>query len=224
MKTRLTLFAIIALLGFVALTVLAAETLRLDALPGAGSKVRIEGTSSIHDWQCEAPFIGGYVEAGPNFPTSASQDIKPGKVDAKAYAWITARALKSLTKEGKPYEEKMDNIIYEKLKVTEFNRINYYLSELVLKETPKSAGAPFIFDSTGDLVVAGVTNKISMPVNVTVIGEKKVKITGNTNVKRSEFKIEPQKIAMGIAKTGDDVKIFVEWVVGQKTAAAAAKP
>src|SRR5436190_8021766 len=126
MKTRIAPLAIITLLSLFAPGLRAADPLRLDALPGPGSKIRIEGTSSIHDWQCEAPFVAGYIEAGPNFPTAASHDIKPGKVDAKAYAWITTRALKSLTKEGKPYEEKMDNIMYEKLKVTQFNRINYY--------------------------------------------------------------------------------------------------
>src|SRR5436190_22837686 len=106
MKTRIAPLAIITLLSLFAPGLRAADTLRLDALPGAGSKIRIEGTSSIHDWQCEAPFVGGYVEAGPNFPTSASQEVKPGKVDAKAYASITTRALKSTKEAGNPYSEK----------------------------------------------------------------------------------------------------------------------
>jgi hypothetical protein len=61
-----------------------------------------------------------------------------------------------------------------------------------------------------------------MPVNVTPLGDKKVKVTGTTTVKMSDFKIEPASIAVGIAKTADPVKVFFEWVVGQKAAAPAA--
>src|SRR6266496_1652920 len=93
--------ALIVFYALAALPLGAADTTRLDSMPG--SKVRIEGTSSLHDWQCEANFIGGFIMAGVNFPTSATADVKPGKVDAKADAWVTARALKSIEKDGKPY-------------------------------------------------------------------------------------------------------------------------
>src|SRR5437764_1456247 len=38
------------------------NTTRLDARPG-GARVRMEGTSTIHDWQVEGTVIGGHVEA-----------------------------------------------------------------------------------------------------------------------------------------------------------------
>ena len=84
-----------------------------------------------------------------------------------------------------------------------------------------------MFDSKGELAVAGVTNSISMPVNVTPMADKKLKITGNTTVKMTSFKIDPPapKIAMGMIKTGDDVKLIFDWIVAQRDtpAAAAAK-
>jgi len=45
-----------------------AEPLRYEAQPGGG-KVKIEGTSSIHEWSMESPVIGGFLEpmlASPN--------------------------------------------------------------------------------------------------------------------------------------------------------------
>src|SRR5882757_8078121 len=45
--------------------------IRLDAR--SGSKMRLEGTSTIHDWQVESPLILGYLEVGPNFPLEAGQ-------------------------------------------------------------------------------------------------------------------------------------------------------
>jgi len=93
----------------------------------------------------------------------------------------------------------------------------------MLKEPAKSKDAPYVFEAKGDLAVAGVTKNITMPLNVTPLGEKKIKITGTTTVKMSDFKIEPPapKLALGMIKTGDDVKLIFEWMVAQKPSATA---
>jgi len=114
--------------------------------------------------------------------------------------------------------------MYEAVKETETKRITYTLTSLTLKEAPK-AGAPYTFESTGELCVAGVTNKIAMPVMVTVLEENKVKFAGTITVKMTDFKIQPINISIlgiGLIKTGDEVKLFFEWVATKKTAPAAA--
>lgn len=223
--------------GTVALLLLAAA-----ALPAAGqmttfaarsgSKMRIEGTSNIHDWQVESTLIAGFIEVGPNFPMDPSQAATPGKVDAKGEVSIPARSLKSIEKDGKPYSDAMDGIMYEKLKASEdpdtkkipYPKIEYRLSELTLKEAPKAKDGPYVFEAKGELAVAGVTNKTTMTVNVLPLGDKKLKVTGTTTVKMTDFKIEPPapKIALGLIKTGDEVKLIFEWMLAQKKAPAAA--
>lgn len=195
---------------------------RFDPVPG--SKVRIEGTSSIHDWQVEGTLIGGRLEAGPGFPIEPGQAVQPGKVEAKADAFIPVRSLKSVEKDGRPYSDSMDDIMYEKLLQPKHPRIQYHLESLVLKEAPAATNAPYVFDATGQLVVAGVTNKITMPVKVLPLGGKKLKITGQTTAKMTDFSIKPPApaLALGLIKTGDDVKLIFEWMVGEK--AAAPKP
>lgn len=196
--------------------------MRLNPVPGGQSKVRIEGTSSIHDWQVESRLIGGYLEVGPGFPVEPGQAVKPGKVDAKVDVFIPVRQLKSVEKDGRPYSDSMDDIMYGKLLEPANPRILYHLDELVLKEAPQGTNAAYVFDATGQLVVAGVTNKMSMPVEITPLGNKRVKITGHTAVKMTDFAIKPPApaIALGLIKTGDEVKLIFEWVVGQKAAAA----
>ena len=192
----------------------------------SGSKMRIEGTSNIHDWQVESPIIGGFIEVGPSFPIEPGQTVALGKVDAKGEVFIQVRSLKSLEKDGKPYSDKMDEVMWEHMKETENKRIVYRLTELALKEAAKAKDTPYVFEAKGDLAVAGVTNKITMTVNVLPLGEKKLKITGNTNLKMTDFKIEPPapKIAMGMIKTGDDVKLIFEWRLSPpRVPAAAAK-
>ena len=199
----------------------AADLTRLDALPG--SKVRIEGTSTIHDWQVQGSLIGGHLEVGPGFPTQPGQKVEPGKVEATAEVFIPVRSLKSVEKDGSPYSDKMNNVMYEKMKQPQHQRIVYRLKELVLKEAPKSADAPYAFDSKGELVVAGATNQISMPVRITPLAGNKLKITGDVGMKMSDFGIEPP-VLIGLLKTGDEIKLHLEWMVGQRPAAPVTTP
>ena len=225
MKIR-NLIAGNVILGLLATSsVLAADQVtKLHGKPG--SKMRIEGTSTIHDWQVESKIIGGSIEVGPNFPVEAGQDVKPGKVDAQANAYIPVRSLLSVNKDGSHYDDKMDDTMWKNLKVTEFPKIVYTTSELVLKEIPKSKEEPYVFDSKGELAIGGVTNKISMPVKVFPLGGKNLKITGTFPTKMSDFNIKAEKIGLGFVsfKTADDVKLLFEWMVGPPKPVAAANP
>jgi YceI-like protein len=224
MKTSKIIAGNIALLLVAGLSVQAAEMTKFSAK--SGSKMRIEGTSNIHDWQVESPIIGGSIDVGPGFPVEPGQAATPGKIEAKAEPFVTVRSLKSVEKDGKPYSDKMDEVMYEHMKAKDDPRarISYHLTDLVLKETAKSKDAPYVFEAKGDLVVAGVTNSVTMPVNVLPLGEKKLKISGTTTVKMTDFKIDPPapKIALGLIKTGDPVKIIFDWMVIQRPAPAAA--
>jgi len=215
--------------GNIALLVLAAAS--LPAVGGtityaarSGSKMRIEGTSNIHDWQVESPLIGGMLEAGDGFPTDPGQAATLGKVEAKADVFIQVRSLKSIEKDGKPYSDKMDEVMWEHLKEPQNKRIAYHLTELTLKEAAKAKDAPYVYEAKGDLAVAGTTNKITMPVNILPLPDNKLKVTGSVTLKMTDFKVEPPapKLAFGLIKTGDEIKLIFEWVLSQKKVAAAA--
>ena len=184
----------------------------------SGSKMRIEGTSNLHDWQVESPFIAGSLTIGPGFPPEPGQTPKPGKIEAKGDVTIAVRSLKSLEKDGKPYSDSMDDKIYEHMKADQYPKIFFHLAELTLKELPKSADAPYVFETKGDLTVAGVTNSITFPVEITLLEGQKLKVTGSTSIKMTQFKIEPPapKLAMGLITTGDDVKLIFSWMLAQR--------
>jgi hypothetical protein len=186
------------------------------ARPG-GSKMTIEGTSTMHDWKVESRIVGGNVQAGPEFSADPAQ-AKPGPVPMKASVVIPVRSLKSMKDDGKPYSAAMDDILYEKLKMTEHPNIQYTLSSLVLKEAPQGADSPFMLDAEGDLTVGGVTKKIKMPVAMKVLDAKRLELSGTLGVKMSDFEIEPPApaLALGAIKTGDDVKLTFEWIVARR--------
>lgn len=185
------------------------EGKRYVPLP-TGNQVEIAGTSSMHDWLVQGRIIGGTAEFGAGFSTDPAQ-AKPGKIEAKVDAFIPVRSLKSM-KDGKPYSNAMDGIMYEHLQEAANKRITYKLTEMVLKEAPKAAGAPFVFDTKGDLTVAGTTQNVSMPVEMKVDGEK-ILFRGKVDLKMTDFKVKPPapELAGGLIKTGDEIKITIEW-------------
>jgi hypothetical protein len=197
----------------------------------SGGKMRIEGTANIihPTWQIESPIIAGMMQVGPGFPTEPGQAVTPGKVEAKADAFIQVRSLKSVKEDGSLYSDRMDEVTWEHLKEAQYKKIFYHLSEMTLKEAPKTKDAPYVFEAKGEITVAGVTNKNTMIVNVLPTmekTEKRLEITGSTAVKMTDFKVTPVDInlVIGHITTGDEVKLVFKWIVGQKKAVAASAP
>jgi hypothetical protein len=184
----------------------------------AGSRMRLEGTSNIHDWQAEATLIGGYLEVGPGFPLEPGQSVPAGPIAAKGVAIIEVNLIKSVKSDGTPYDDTMDERIRENLKMATNPKIVFHLRELTLTTPAPDAKSPYLFASKGDLEIAGVTNQVAIPVKVLPLGGKshKVKISGATEVKMTDYKITPPapKIALGIIHTGDPVKLTFDWMVG----------
>ena len=184
--------------------------------PKPGSKVILDGTSSVHDWTVESAIIGGSMELGfdPANPT-------PGKVPAKVSAVIPVRSLHS---KGKLDPKRMDEVMHETMKIQTAPRIEYRLTELVLKEAPKTATDPLKFDSKGEISMAGVTNQIAMPVTMERLEGNKLKTKGAVTLKMTSFGMKPPapKILLGMISTGDDVKVTFEWLTQKAEATTAA--
>lgn len=208
MKTKLAIkiTALAALLA--AVTLNAQEFVKFSPLPD-GCKLRMDGTSTIHDWYAESSIISGSVELDKNFPTDPAVKLTPGKINAKVNVVIPVRTLKSSS--GRP----MDEIMYSHMEIKQYPRIEYRLLEMDLPSIP-ARGNP-ILKTLGELVVHGVTNKITMDVGLERISKDKIKFYSAVPVtlKMTDFKINPPNpniAGVGI-KTGDEVKVKFEWVL-----------
>jgi polyisoprenoid-binding protein YceI len=197
---------------FTALSLSAAEMTKYEPRPGG--KVTIDGDSTVHKWTVQSQIIQGTMELGfdPQNPPA------PGKVQAKVATTIPVRSVRSDKKA-------MTDIMHETLKIQTAPKIEYRLTELTLKEAPKSPTAPLLFDSKGELAVAGVTNQITMPVTMERLEGNKLKTSGSVNLKMTSFGMKPPapKIALGLISTSDDVKVTFDWLTekaGPATASA----
>ena len=102
----------------------------------------------------QGALIGGWLEVGPNFPVEPGAAVAPGQVQARVEAFIAVRSLKSVEKDGKPYSDRMDEIMYGKLLADRYGRILYSLTELTAREPSDRQSGSFAYDSVGQLVVA----------------------------------------------------------------------
>ncbi len=193
---------------------------------GLTNMVRIEGTSTIHEWQVEGHLIGGSAEFGQGFAPQPGAEAAAGSVEAKVSVFIPVRSLKSVEKSGRPYSDAMDEIMYGKLREPANKRITYTLTLLTLKEQSRGVTDPFLYEATGNLCVAGVTNIITMPVTVLPDPSGRIQFAGSVKVKMTDFKIDPPSPSLpgGIKiETGDEVTLRFAWWVNRVGAGQAGR-
>ena len=198
-----TLAAALALLA--AACALHAESVTYNAVPG--SKLKMDGTSTLHDWTVESSLIGGVLEWDAAFDAAPKAGKVPG---AKVESLILVRSLKS----GKTA---MDSVMQDAMKAAEHSKITYKLKELTLVEGPSGANGAMKFYSDGEITVSGVTKPLKMPVTAVRDGDK-LKFTGSATLKMTDHGIKPPApaVGLGLIKTGDEVKITFEWVTAKK--------
>jgi polyisoprenoid-binding protein YceI len=205
-RPRISVIAVAAALLLAASA--AAETVRYEAQP-TGSKMAMEGTSTIHDWTVRSPTINGFIEADANFPESALNDPTAAKPVVQVF--IPVDTLKS-------YAEAMDSVMQDHLNMEQYPRIEYRLTELKPRSAAGAAG-PLKFDAVGTLTVSGTTQTIIMPVTIERLDRTKLKVVGSMPLKMTDFDVTPPApriLGMPTIKTGDDIKISFEWLVEQK--------
>jgi len=188
----------------------AQNTVKYSGRPG--SKVSIEGTSNIHDWTVNGQIISGTMEVSNAF----DKDLKTLNPTPKVEVTIPVRSLKS-------NQKKMDEVMQEHLNMKEFKDIKYSLTAMKLTSEPKSPNGPGEYTATGDLTISGVKKSIDMPVTIERIDGGKLKVKGSTSLKMTDFNIKPPSptISFGLIKTGDDVKITIEWILAKAAEQAA---
>lgn len=188
----------------------ASAQVRYQATPG--SKLKLDGTSTVHDWTVNGAIIGGFVE----FESEAAVDPAqtPGEVKAKVEVNVPVTSLKS----GK---KMMDEIMHDALKVKDHKNIKYVLKEM--KAQSRKAGDALKYDTKGEITVGGVTKPMDMVVTLVPEGDK-LKATGTKQLKMTDFGIKPPApaVGLGLIKTADEVSVTFEWVTKKavKTAAA----
>lgn len=155
----------------------------------AESKLKVLGTSNLHDWEIDAKAMSG----------KSTMTIDAGNL----------KAIKSLdfaveVEQLKSGKSGMDNNTFKALNSKTYKTINYKLVS-VTKITELSDGN-FTVETQGDLTISGVTKRINQAFTVKIIGKKAI-FSGKTKIDMTAFGVKPPTALMGTIKTGKDVTI-----------------
>jgi polyisoprenoid-binding protein YceI len=184
-----------AILLTLALAAFAASAERFA--PATGSLVRVEGTSTLHEWKMEGSTIDGQINA----PT-------PDNWNAPANAVVTI-PVTSIKSE----HAKMDKLMAEALKAGSHPQIRFEMTEA----TPKQTGTTsFVLAAKGRLTIAGVTRDVAFDVQGSKTADGRYALTGTAPIKMTAFGIKPPTAMMNTIKTGDDVKVTFRWIVAKQ--------
>jgi len=147
-------------------------------------ELKVEGTSTIHDWHMTSTKATGTADLMVN-----------GKMVESINSLEVSFPAKSL-ESGKGG---MDKNAYKALDTKKHERITFQFSAL------KQSGTDTLI-AMGTLTISGVSKDVSMNVAYT-IEEDGVRFTGRLPVKFTDFKIDPPKALFGTIKTGDELDL-----------------
>ena len=77
-------------------------------------------------------------------------------------------------------------------------------------------GAPYRFETQAELGLAGITNRISMPVTVTPMPGNKLKISGDTFIKLANLGLQASRSVSLFIKNGDEIRLSFDCFVARK--------
>ena len=186
-----------------------------------GSKVKIDGTSSLHDWTVNGQQVDGKVEFLIKVPKDATarQITQAILADPKVKAdvEIPVSSLKSAKK-----DKDMDKKMYEALKSKANPTISYYLTELKVVSENNPDRTDFQLNTIGELTIAGERRTLKMPMAIEVLEGRELRITGRTWIKMSDYNIKRITALGGMIKCGDTVEVKVEWLLASPSPVVAA--
>jgi hypothetical protein len=209
---------IVVALAMLVATARGEQTLVYKPVPD-GSKVKIDGTSSAHDWTVKGQKIDGQLEFLVAVPDGATarQITQAVLADPKVKADV-AIACDTL-KSGK---KDMDKKMYEALKTKNNPTISYYLTKLEVVSKNDPNRTDFQVHTKGELTIAGERRTLDMPMAIEVLDGRQLRITGRTWIKMSDYNIKRITALGGLIKCGDTVEVYVEWLLESPATAVAA--
>ncbi len=182
-----------------------AQSVRATLASPPASKLWIEGTSNVHNWECNATAIEATIDVdAAGLSTPAPKLLK--KVSVK----IPVAAIKC-------GHDKMDDNMRKALKADKNAEI---LFDMATAEAATD-GKEFTLKMTGKLSIAGQENDVTMEVAATRLADGTIKAVAALPVKMTAFGVKPPTAMLGTIRCGDEVKVKFELMVGPKVVAVA---
>ncbi|PXA03563.1 hypothetical protein DDZ13_11320 [Coraliomargarita sinensis] len=169
-------------------------------------KILITGTSSLHDWEIVGKNIAGSLTVTTT--KNGERDLEVS-LPVEAQVKIPVKSLES----GKGI---MDKKMFKALEGKKHENVLFVLDSLEIVEAdpdPEKANLQVLnVKAKGKLSIAGETRWIQFPAAIDWDAAKKlVSVSGETDIRMTDFGIDPPTALLGTLKTGNEVKVSFSW-------------
>lgn len=179
-RTSLTALALIALLGLVGWQTAPRFSFTSD------SRVWVEGTSTVHDWSCDAEQVSSALDA-----TVASGAIT-GIGGLTVTVPVSGMECGNGTMNGKLRDALGSSPIRFALTSARVGQPN---------------NGRFLVEATGQLTINGTTRTQTVRATGRALSGGRFQFTGEVPVTMSQFGVDPPRAMMGTLRTGDRVTV-----------------
>jgi polyisoprenoid-binding protein YceI len=153
----------------------------------AGSQIKVNGTSNIHDWTMNAT----------SFTCEGNYILKDGQLQD-----VTALSFTLPVSNLKGKEDLLNTRAHKALKAEQYNKITFKLTNATVVTAQK------IIKANGNLTIAGVTKPITIQTTYTANGDD-VTCKGTKAIKMSDFNLKAPTFMLGALKVADAVTIDI---------------
>lgn len=172
------------------------QTIMYRTLPG--SRMWIEGTSTLNDYTCKTNDVVGYGEVDQIPDTSIGS-----AGENKAFLTIMVQSLNC----GK---ELMNEDMYHAMKSKKFPFIRYELLNARLIPDADSAGGWFKLRTIGNLSIAGDTSKVNITMKVKEIKNGIYRLIGSKSLVMKQFGIIPPSHFFGLIRAHEALTVHFD--------------
>lgn len=158
-------------------------------------KIWVEGTSTVHDWDCQIAQFAGTLDA---------------EVEDTAFASLTGTnvvvPVRGIDCDNGTMNGKLRNALGE-------TPIRYTLTNATLGDAATDGW--FTVNTTGTLSIAGESQPARMAVKAKALDDGRFRFTGKHALLMTDFGIDPPTALLGTLKTGDEVTVHFDVTVSR---------
>jgi len=156
------------------------------------NNMKLSGTSTFHNWVMNTGTLSG----------NAQFDFKEGTINQLSS--VKSLTFSLLVQNLKSGESGLDDNAYKAMKTDQYKDILYTL--LSAKVSP-SKDNKFLIKTVGNLVIAGVSKKVSMDVYCIVNADGSITSMGSYKLKMTDYNVKPPTFMLGVMKTGNEITL-----------------
>jgi len=165
------------------------------------SRLRIEGTSTIDTFTCEAETIvgSGYLQGSRDV---AGEKSRIGSEEASVELVVPVTSFDC----GKA---RMNRDMYEALKASSHPEIGFLLDGVEVVDSNPD-GEEYNLRATGRLSLAGEERQVTLSVRGTNLPDGRLRATGAVDLLMSDFGITPPSALLGLVRARDQITVAFE--------------